>query len=281
VLDAIGRGDPDAGFLLIAAVVSLPILWLFYGLIGCLPFLALRTMTPRGRLARLTFVLLVIAPVIFIVCLGAGLWLDGLSDYSPYFPSPKPPFASRLYMMATQHWRAMLFIGFWGGLTCWGVDQKSCLFSEDRSLRLKARFTLAAVIAVIIVPVALFSTCNQYVVMYRAQEVAGARPYCILVPTGDYRRYVTAAQRWQLSLVHMQASYQLTSGSRGGFYTTNHALLVPDDPREYRNWSYRSENFVTDPLINILHGFNKTGELLAVMELQPCVSEPDFVATLK
>jgi hypothetical protein len=79
----------------------------------------------------------------------------------------------------------------------------------------------------------------------------------------------------------MQASYQLTSGSRGGFYTTNHALLVLDDPREYRNWSYRSENFVTDPLINILHGFNKKRELLAVIELKPCVPERNFVATLK
>jgi hypothetical protein len=104
------------------------------------------------------------------------------------------------------------------------------------------------------------------------------RPYCILVPAGDYRRYVTATQRWQLSSVHMQASYQ---GSRGGFYTTNHALLVLDDPREYRNWSYRSENFVTHPLINILHGFNKKRELLAVIELKPCVPERNFVATLK
>jgi hypothetical protein len=143
---------------------------------------------------------------------------------------------------------------------------------------LKARFALATVIAVITVPIGLFLACNQYVVTYRAQEIADGRPYCILVPAGDYRRYVTATQRWQLSSVHMQASYQ---GSRGGFYTTNHALLVLDDPREYRNWSYRSENFVTDPLINILHGFNKKRELLAVIELKPCVPERNFVATLK
>jgi hypothetical protein len=128
VLDAVGRANPDAGFLLIAAVVGLPILWLFYGLIGCLPFLVLRKMTPRGRLARLAFVLLVLAPVILIVCLAVGLWLDGLFDYSPYFPSPKPPVASRLHTMATEHWRAMLIIGFWGGLACWGVEQDhACL----------------------------------------------------------------------------------------------------------------------------------------------------------
>jgi hypothetical protein len=143
---------------------------------------------------------------------------------------------------------------------------------------LKARFALATVIAVITVPIGLFLACNQYVVTYRAQEIADGRPYCILVPAGDYRRYVTATQRWQLSSVHMQASYQ---GSRGGFYTTNHALPVLDDPREYRNWSYRSENFVTDPLINILDGFNKKRELLTVIELKPCVPERNFVATPK
>jgi hypothetical protein len=70
----------------------------------------------------------------------------------------------------------------------------------------------------------------------------------------------------------MWAAYQLTTGSRGGLWMTNHALLVLDDPREYRNWSYWSENFVIEPLMNLL-GFNKNRP--------PCVPERDFVTTLK
>jgi hypothetical protein len=173
----------------------------------------------------------------------------------------------------------MLFIGFWAGLACWGVDQKSCLSSDDPSLRLKARLTLAAVIAVIVAPIALFLTCNQYVVRYRAQEIAGDRPYCILVPvlTPDYRPYVAATHLSQLSSLRMQALYQLSSaGSSGGYYVTNHALLVLDDPREYRIWSYRAENFVSDPLIDVTHGGP-----LAKMPFKPCGPQRDFVSTLK
>ena len=280
VLDAMGRGDPNGGFLLIAVVLGSPVLCVLYSLIGCLPFLALRKMTPRSALVRLGFILLVLTPVVLAVCRAAEIWLTGLWDYSPYFPSPKPPFFERLHTAATQQWRAMLFVGFWAALACWGVDQKSRLFSDLATLRRKARLTLAAGIAVIVVPIALFFTCDQYIVIYRAQEIAGDRPYCILVPT-PYKLYATATQLWQLSAVRMRALYQLTTGSRGGYYVTNHALLVLDNPREYLNWSYRAENFVFDPLINITHGFDRNGEPLAVMQFRPCVPERDFVATLK
>ena len=129
-----------------------------------------------------------------------------------------------------------------------------------------------------VLPWVLFLTCNQYVVTHRASEIAGRRPYCILVPTWEANLYVTATRHWQLSPFPMQAGYQLVSGTRGGYYRTNHALLVLDNPREYRNWSYQSEDFVTEPLIN-LYGVEEAGT--PRMEFKPCVPEQDFIAKLE
>jgi hypothetical protein len=78
----------------------------------------------------------------------------------------------------------------------------------------------------------------------------------------------------------MRAGYTFTSGSRGGYYVTNHALLMLDNPTEYLNWSYRSENFVHDPLINMIHGV-KGGKEFAIMPFPVCTPKPNFVATLK
>jgi hypothetical protein len=263
-------GDPITGAFLIFAPVYVPIFTLLYGLIGLLPFLIIRRMTPRGGLARLAFVLLVLAPVIVIVCLAAGLWLVGLSFEYRYFPH-QPPFANRLDAAVTHYWRGILLIGLCGSLACWGFDQKGGLFAEDHSQRLRARVMLVVVIGAILLPVALVSTCNEYVVTYRAQEIAGPRSYCILVPD-RYGRYTAATQRRELSLLRMWAFYQLTTGSRGGLWMTNHALLLLDDPREFRNWSYWSENFVTEPLTN-LRGFDENKP--------PCALEQNFVTTLK
>ncbi|HTV28409.1 MAG TPA: hypothetical protein VMF32_11555, partial [Xanthobacteraceae bacterium] len=88
VLDAIHRGDPNSGFHLLAVVLGSPVYCVLYSLIGYLPFLTLRKMTPRGGLARFAFVLLVLMPVIYVVCSAAEIWSEGFWDYSPYFPSP-------------------------------------------------------------------------------------------------------------------------------------------------------------------------------------------------
>lgn len=278
VLDAIGRGDPDSGLLAIVVFMCLPLCWFINSLIGWLPFYALKKLAPKGRLARLAFVLFILTPLTSIMWLVVSQVLDALLNSSPYLHSERPSIADRLELVVTQHWRVVLFIDFWSALACWGVDQRSCLFAEDRSLRLKARLTLAAVVMVLVLPVILFVTCNQYIVEYRAQQIAGVRPYCILVPTDDARIYVAATHHSQLSLFHMQASYKWVTGSIGGYYVTNHAVLVLDKPLDYRNWSYRSENFLTNRLIN----FDRLKHIgYAYKSFESCTPERNFIENLQ
>jgi hypothetical protein len=118
-LDAFGRGNLDAVIMLKVACGVL-LSCLFYGLIGYLPFLALRRTTLRGSLARPAIILLVLAPVIVIWCLAAVIWLDGLWAEL----RPKRPFDVRLHATVTESWRGMLFAGICGGFACWAVDQR-------------------------------------------------------------------------------------------------------------------------------------------------------------
>jgi hypothetical protein len=282
VLGAYHRGDPDIGALVIGSVmVILPFGTGFLCLVGLLPFILLRRFAPAGGLGRFAFVTLISAPIVASFCIIGAFWIDGLFPRSLYFHSPKPPLSTRLSAGVAEHWPTMLFLTLFGGLVCWGVDRSSYLFSEDRSVRLKARYILAGSLSLFILPTVLLMTCNQFVVEYRARQIAGDRPYCILVPNYNvYTSYETATRRSQLSFTSMSATYRLTTGSLGGYWATNHAVLVLDNPREYLNWSYRAENFVHDAF-NISHGVGTNGEPIAATRFKPCVPERDFVATLE
>lgn len=242
-VDAAGKGNPDAGFILIAAPIILVQNFAF----GLLPFLLLRQAAPSGGAYRFAFIMAIFAPAVCLSCLAGSHWIDGLSDYSPYFPSPKPAFVNRFGKTLSDHWPTILAITILGGLVCWGFDRKSLLVSDIRRVRVKAKFLLAASLLGPVIAMVIVLTCNQYVVRYRAQSTAGDRPYCIVVPsTSNAYRYQVATRTSQLSFFNMRANYTLTTGSMGGFYATNHAILVLDNPTEYMSWSYRAENFVHD-----------------------------------
>ena len=277
VLAAIHKGDPNTPFLLMALVMGYPFFWLYTAFVGWLPFHVLRKLTPAGRLSRLLFLLLILVPIVCTVVLVVTVWLDGFIDSTPYFHVSQPPFADRLAASATKDWHATLFTDFCVGLAGWAVDQRSSLFSDDRTVRRTARFTLWASITAIVLPIVFFVACNQYVVAYRAESVAGARPYCILIPTYDNRMYAVPTSLWQLSPFTMRASYLTPSGSMGGIYVTNHALLVLDNPREYLNWSYWSESFVLERLIDLSY-HHKAERAQAFFK--PCTPEPNFVASI-
>jgi hypothetical protein len=274
--DMVGRGDPKIGLLLIALPAIIPVVSLIGIASGLLPFVLLRNVAPAQGIGRFAFVVAILAPIVAFVSLAGLLWIDGFTNYSPYSYSTKPPLADRIGKTLTEHWSTVLVLASIGGVACWGFDRRSLLFSEDPHVRRRARFLLAGSLAAFIVPVTLILTGNQFVVAYRAQTIAGDRPYCILVPNanGGMPPYETATRISQLSFINMQANYELTSGSRGGFYATNHALLIIDrsqehgKPREYLNWSYRAENFVPEPL---------------QLALQPdsCIPQSNFVTTLK
>jgi hypothetical protein len=248
----VARGDLIAGFVAIAAPIFVPLFWILSSTIGSAPFILLRDSAPANVLGRFAFITAFLAPIVFFLCVLGGLWIDGLSGYSPYFHSPKPPLAARLEEALTENWRVMLFVTLIGGVACWGFDQRSCLASEDRSARVKARLLLAGGLSAFILPIVMIMTCNQFLVEHRAKRIAGERPYCILVPSYDSQEYETATRTSQLSFAKMRAA---SVGVHWGLmFVTSHSLLVLDNPREYLNWSYRSEDFVHDALINLWHG---------------------------
>ena len=241
--DAVGKGNPDAVFLLIATPVFLIQNFLF----GLVPFFLLRRSAPMEGVYRFVFFIAIFAPAVCLSCLAGSHWIDGFSDYSPYFPSPKPAFVDRFGKALSEHWPTILAITILGGLVCWGFDRKSLLASDIRRVRVKARHLLAASLLTPVIAIVIVLTCNQYVVRYRAQSAAGDRPYCILVPSASsVFGYQVATRTSQLSIFNMRANYTLTTGSMGGFYATNHAILVLDNPTEYKSWSYRAENYVRD-----------------------------------
>jgi hypothetical protein len=273
--DAFTKGNSDAAF----GIVLLPFFWLLPAGVGLVPFLLLRKVAPSHVLARFVFIIIFLVPTISFAC----LLLAGLS-------------------VINEHWAMIIMITYIGGLACWICDQiglllplgtfrifaglvdrsvPSMLLRDpelivnfpavsdnhprlDRYVRRKARYLTVGGLMALILPMLLLLTCNQFLVEYRAENIAGDRPYCILL-TSDAASpiYETATQRSQLSFTRMRGRY----GSRGGYFTSNHAILVLDDPREFLNWSYRAENFVRDPV-------------LKVHVDKPCVPQRHFAAML-
>jgi hypothetical protein len=102
-IDAVGR-NPDAGFLLVAFPIALLFWWLLNGVIGLLPFLLLRNVSPNKA-----FVIAILAPIISFLCLTCELWIA----------SP----ASRPDIVISEYWPLILAITFIGGAACWLFDQ--------------------------------------------------------------------------------------------------------------------------------------------------------------
>ncbi len=238
VIDAVGGGNPDAGFLLVAFPIALPFSWLLNCAIGLFPFVILRDVSPNKA-----FVIVILAPIVSFLCLTGQLWIASLN----------PPPASRMGKVISEYWLLILAITFIGGAASWLFDQ------------MRRRYFLAVYLSALVLCIVLPLTCFPFFVEFRAEKIAGERPYCILVPNKKYGGYDTATQTWQLSVSHMLANYTLTDGSRGRYFITNHAVLVIDSPQEYLNWSYHAGKFVHDPLVNVL---------------QSCIPKPHFIATL-
>ena len=277
VVSALGSGNPDAVFAIPAFWMLLLPAWGFYMAVGWMPFDRIRRLTPAGSLRRLAFILLVLAPVVEAACILASVLFGHLWDAFPHVGQAHPD-GPGLLAEGAGHWMLLVYIHAVAGTTCWSADQFSCLRSPDRSPRLGAMGALAATAALSLLPGILFFTANQYVVAYQARRAAGGRPYCILVPTLDQRRYVTPTRLKQLSPFNMRAIYQTSTGSRGGWWATDHALLVLDDPREILNWSYRSEAFRPEALLNVVrYGAQGDGRLTFL----PCVPVANFTATLR
>jgi len=123
--EALARGDPDAGVFLVASVFMLPLVCGSNCLVGLSPFILLRNIAPAEGLTRFAFIMFILAPIVSSFCIVGMVWIDGLSDYSPYFHSPKPPFLIRLSEAVTARWLSTLLIMLLGGVVCWAVDRAS------------------------------------------------------------------------------------------------------------------------------------------------------------
>jgi hypothetical protein len=149
---------------------------------------------------------------------------------------------------------------------------------------MKARYVAVGVlIAPALSAILLWWAGGPFFVAYRAAKIAGDRPYCILVSNHDkYSNdlYEMVSRRSQLSFPRLTAKLENSGGSRGLYYTTNYALLVLDQPREYLNWSFRALDFRHDALIKIVHGIHDNKEV-SFMQLKSCTPKPSFVETLK
>jgi hypothetical protein len=98
----------------------------------------------------------------------------------------------------------------------------------------------------------LFGICgplalaNGVIVMWRAEAIAGDRPYCIQYASQtDPREYEPARTLFDLSALPMQG--RLMSGGIDLFHWQYHALLVIDDGKpRFLNWSYGRERFLDE-----------------------------------
>jgi hypothetical protein len=123
--EVFASGDPNADvLLLLAALVAYPFLLLINCAMGFLPFILLRNAAPGKGLSRFVFVAAILAPIVTLVGLVGELWIDGLTPYSPYFPSPKPPLAVRLPAVIGDEWPIILAVTFGGAIACWGFDKR-------------------------------------------------------------------------------------------------------------------------------------------------------------
>jgi hypothetical protein len=89
---------------------------------------------------------------------------------------------------------------------------------------------------------------NAAIVAWRAETIAGERPYCIeYASQTDAFEYEPARTLFDLSALKMQA--RLMEGGSSLFHFQHHAILVVGEgTRSFFNWSYMQENFVDEVL---------------------------------
>jgi hypothetical protein len=94
----------------------------------------------------------------------------------------------------------------------------------------------------------ILALANGVVVTWRAENLAGERPYCIQYASQtDAYAYEPARTLFDLSLLKMQA--RIMAGGSSLFHFQNHAVLTIDDgSRSFFNWSYGQEGFLDEAL---------------------------------
>jgi hypothetical protein len=162
--------------------------------------------------------------------------------------------ATRLYFSivvshaATMIW--LVVIGQWNSVAKTGLllDVYFIVVSLPTLAGVPGRFTRATVLWIAMLfgvgfPLAL---AHGAVVAWRAEAVAGERPYCIQYASQtDSFAYEPARTLFDLSALKMQA--RLVDGGSSTFHFQHHAILVVDDgARSFFNWSYGREAFLDE-----------------------------------
>lgn len=124
------------------------------------------------------------------------------------------------------------------------------LLSAEMAGGRPGRLAKATILSLVILfgmafPLAL---ANGIVVTWRAEALAGERPYCIQYASQtDAFAYEPARTLFDLSFLKMQA--RLMEGGSSLFHFQNHAVLIVDDgTRSFFNWSYGQEAFLDEVL---------------------------------
>lgn len=106
---------------------------------------------------------------------------------------------------------------------------------------LKRKHRLRWIVMVVAAPIVAMEL-NGFIVAWRAERIAGERPYCIQVAGPDAAHYTRATSFNELSFFNMQARlfYGGSGPPRAG---NNHAILVLENPSALLNWSYWAEDF--------------------------------------
>jgi hypothetical protein len=109
----------------------------------------------------------------------------------------------------------------------------------------KATMLWIAVLFGVGVPLAL---ANAAEVVWRAEALAGDRPYCIQYASQtDPFAYEPARTLFDLSALEMQT--RLMAGGSTSYYWQSHAVLVVEGTeRRFFNWSYKAEAFLAETL---------------------------------
>lgn len=195
-------------------------------------------------------------PTIFIPAVYCCLWL---LRRERSFRSAS--FALKLTLVHAAAMLALLALGWWRNVAVAALFFDSLLLfallgpvtekreSSERYAFSKATIFWIGTILAIFLPLGFL---NSVVVVFRAEQLAGERPYCIQYANDADRspRYDSVRSVFDLSI------FRLLNRSSGGgntgvtFEWKHHGLLaLDDDVRRYYNWSYAYEEF-RDEVVN-------------------------------
>jgi len=193
---------------------------------------------------------------------GMGWLIGGQHEYSRV---PQPPYQTLLLGC---------LLGF---LPLYVIGTCSWILLDLRPIP-KVKFWHVLVSLAVISALFMYGA-SPFIVEHRAAAIAKDRPYCIMVASKRAWEYDDVTRRSQLAFGNMQAGTSESGGSRGPFYTTGHAMLVLDNPREYLNWSYYAQNFVPEALVQYVSSY-KNGMLHTELATRICEPKPRFIDTL-